>query len=893
MDSVRWQRVQSLFHEAADLPEDEQRQFLETQCADDTTLVSDVLILLREDANGSSMLDRDVAQVAQQIFDDSTPGAFPFRQVGPYRIIKALGAGGMGVVYLAEREDLGSQVAIKLLRDAWLSPSRRDRFASEQRTLAQLNHPFIARLYDADTSPDGTPFFVMEYVEGVPLNEYCRIHRCNVAERLRLFRSVCEAVLYAHQHAVIHRDLKPSNILVKDDSTVRLLDFGIAKHLQSFGDDVSQTMPGMRMMTPAYAAPEQIRGEQVGVQSDVYSLGVVLYQLLAGRLPFDVSNRTPAQAEKVLTEQEAEKPSTVAVKSSAGTKERQPEVSASKAEWADLDVLCLTAMHKDVRQRYQSVEALIRDIDHYLKREPLDARPESESYRLRKFVSRHRGAVITAATVFAVVTGLVVFFTVRLTIARNAALAEAARTQRIQKFMTNLFQGGDSAAGPADSLRVVTLLDRGVQEAESLNNDPEVQAELYGTLGSIYQKLGKYDQADSLLQKALNQRKSLFGPDSPQVAESVVALGLLRSDQARLDAAEKLVREGLEIDKRRLPSNHPAFVKTLLAFGKILAERGSYDEALQTLNEAVKIESAPGVAPSDLASSLSALADAQYMAGHYDLSDSLYRRALEINRRLYGPRHPLVSEELGNLGSIQQDLGYYQKAEAFDRQALDIDRAYYGEESPTTAKSLRMLGRALLYQKKYDDAEAALQEALAIQEKAFGPAHPEVADTVNELGNLASLRGNYEEAEKRFLRETDIYRSVYGDHHCLVAIALSNVAYAHMNMKDYARAEQLFRDVVRRFTETLSADNVNTGIARIKLGRTLLRENRFQEASVETLAGYQILAKQASPSIGFLQAARKDLAAEYDELHQPEDAAKFRAEYAQVENKPAPAAAKP
>jgi eukaryotic-like serine/threonine-protein kinase len=893
MDSVRWQRVQSLFHEAADLPEDEQRQFLETQCADDTTLVSDVLILLREDANGSSMLDRDVAQIAQQIFDDSTPGAFPFRRVGPYRIIKALGAGGMGVVYLAEREDLGSQVAIKLLRDAWLSPSRRGRFASEQRTLAQLNHPFIARLYDADTSPDGTPFFVMEYVEGLPLNEYCRIHRCNVAERLRLFRSVCEAVLYAHQHAVIHRDLKPSNILVKDDSAVRLLDFGIAKHLQSLGDDVSQTIPGMRMMTPAYAAPEQIRGEQVGVQSDVYSLGVVLYQLLAGRLPFDVSNRTPAQAEKVLTEQEAEKPSTVAAKSSAGTKERQPEVSASKAEWADLDVLCLTAMHKDVRQRYQSVEALIRDIDHYLKGEPLDARPESESYRLRKFVSRHRRAVITAATVFAVVTGLVVFFTVRLTIARNAALAEAARTQRIQKFMTNLFQGGDSAAGPADSLRVVTLLDRGVQEAESLNTDPEVQAELYGTLGSIYQKLGKYDQADSLLQKALNQRKSLFGPDSPQVAESLVALGLLRSDQARLDAAEKLVREGLEIDKRRLPSNHPVFVKTLLAFGKILAERGSYDEALQTLNEAVKIDSAPGVAPSDLASSLSALADAQYMAGHYDLSDSLYRRALEINRRLYGPRHPLVSEELGNLGSIQQDLGYYQKAEAFDRQALDIDRAYYGEESPTTAKSLRMLGRALLYQKKYDDAEAALQEALAIQEKAFGPAHPEVADTVNELGNLASLRGNYEEAEKRFLREADIYRSVYGDHHYLVAIALSNVAYAHMNMKDYARAEQLFRDVVRRFTETLSADNVNTGIARIKLGRTLLRENRFQEASVETLAGYQILAKQASPSIGFLQAARKDLAAEYDALHQPEDAAKFRAEYAQVENKPAPVAAKP
>jgi eukaryotic-like serine/threonine-protein kinase len=533
------------------------------------------------------------------------------------------------------------------------------------------------RGYDADTSLDGTPFFAMEYVEGVPLTEYCRAHHCSVTERLRLFRSVCEAVLYAHQHAVIHRDLKPSNILVKDDGTVRLLDFGIAKHLQSLGDSVDQTMPGMRMMTPAYAAPEQIRGEEVGVQSDVYSLGVVFYQLLAGRLPFDLSNRTPAQAEKVLTEHEAEKPWTVAAKSAAEAKNN--DVTASKTEWADLNVLCLTAMRKDVRQRYQSVEALIRDIDHYLKREPLDARPESKSYRLRKFVSRHRGAVITAATVFAVVTGLVVFFTVRLSIARNAALAEAARTQRIQKFMTNLFQGGDGAAGPADSLRVVTLLDRGVQEAESLNTDPEVQAELYGTLGSIYQRLGKFDQADSLRQKALNQRRSLFGPDSPQVSESLVALGLLRSDQARLDAAEKLVREGLQIDKRHLPPNYPAFVKALLALGKILAERGSYDEAIQTLNDAVKIDSAPGVAPADLASSLSALADTQYMAGHYDQSDSLYRRALEINRKLYGPRHPLVAEELGNLGSIQQDLGYYQKAECLTGKRLI-------SSAPTTAK---------------------------------------------------------------------------------------------------------------------------------------------------------------------------------------------------------------
>src|SRR6202048_5033099 len=437
MDSIRWQRIQSLFHEAADLPEDQQRGFLETKCRDDAALVSEVLILLQEDARSGSLLDRDVAQVAHQVLSDPSSDSPPFKEFGPYRIHTSLGEGGMGMVYLAEREDLGSQVAIKILRDAWLSPARRERFASEQRILAQLNHPSIARLYDADTSPDGTPFFVMEYVEGVPLTDFCKKHGCSAPERLRLFRAVCEAVLYAHQHAVIHRDLKPSNIFVKDDGTVRSLDSGIAKHRESLGETVDQTMTGLRLMTPAYAAPEQIRGEQVGIQSDVYSLGVVLYELLAGRLPFDLSNRTPAQAEKVLTEQEVEKPSAVAGNTASSGEENRNAVFASKAAWADLDVLCLTAMHKDVQQRYQSVEALIRDIDHYLNGEPLEARPDTLRYRARKFVTRNRRAVTITSAVFAIVIGLVIFFTVRLAVERNNANRQTAIATTVNQFLSD------------------------------------------------------------------------------------------------------------------------------------------------------------------------------------------------------------------------------------------------------------------------------------------------------------------------------------------------------------------------------------------------------------------------------------------------------------------------
>jgi serine/threonine-protein kinase len=499
-------------------------------------------------------------------------------------------------------------------------------------------------------------------------------------------------------------------------------------------------------------------------------------------------------------------------------------------------------------------------------------------YRTAKFVRRNRRAVSAAAVVLAVIVGLVAFFTVRVAKARDAALAQAARTQRIQQFMTNLFQGGDAAAGPSDSLRVVTIVDRGVQEARTLTSDPKVQTDLYQNLGVIYEKLGKFEQADALLRSALDQRKMLFGADSPEVAEGLTALGLLRSDQAHLEEAEQLTRQGLAMAKRHLPPNHPALAKATLAFGRVLAERGSYNPAIDTLNEAVRLQSAPGVATADLATSLSALADAHYSAGHYNVCKSLYVRVLEMHRQIYGERHPLVADDLGSLAAAQRDLGYYSEAERLDRQALDIARSYYGNDHPKTAGFLTALAESLTYQNKFAEAVSALDQALAIQERVYGPVHPSVAETLNELGNVASMRDQLDEAEVRFRRSADIYRAVYGDHHYLVAIALSNLAGIYMDKKDYPRAEQLFRDVVRRYQETLPGDNVNLGIAHIKLGRTLLRQNRFRDAEPETLAGYEILIKQSSPSTSFIRAARKDLAAEYDALNQPQQAARFCAE---------------
>jgi eukaryotic-like serine/threonine-protein kinase len=506
MDSNRWTQIQSLFHDAADLPKSEQRAFLESACGSDDILLAEVLALLEEDARSSSLLDRDVAHVADQILNDKSPQPTSFQEFGHYKIRHVLGEGGMGVVYLAEREDLHSLVAIKLLRDAWLSPARRERFAVEQRTLAQLNHPCIARLYDAGILADGTPWFVMEYVDGLPLTEYCRQRNCSTDQRLRLFHAVCEAVLYAHQNAVIHRDLKPSNILVKNDGSVRLLDFGIAKQIDGADASAEQTRTALRLMTPAYASPEQIRGERVGIQTDVYSLGVILYELLAERLPFDLSSKTPAEAETLIAQTEPQKLSTRGKENT----ERQ----TSSTAWADLDVICLTAMHKDPQRRYRSVEALIRDVDHYLTGEPLEARPDTFRYRMGKFVKRNRRAVTTVTLAFAAVVALVIFFVVRLTRERDNADRQTAIADSINSFLSNdlLARSNPLQSGKASE----SLLDAVVQASANIDRqfqrEPQVAARLHQTIARSLDSRTDYPVARTEYDRAAALFNSTDGP---------------------------------------------------------------------------------------------------------------------------------------------------------------------------------------------------------------------------------------------------------------------------------------------------------------------------------------------------------------------------------------------
>lgn len=856
-----WDRLAELYEQAAALDTAARHEFLVSLEREAPELAARLAAMLAAGHGTASLLDRR-GEVLESL--GPTDMAAP-SHVGRYRIVRLLGEGGMGRVYLVERDDVGGLAALKVLRDAWISEERRQRFGAEQRTLAQLSHPGIAQLFDAGTLPDGTPWFAMEYVEGTPITRHARDRDLPVRERLALVREVCRAVQHAHAHAVIHRDLKPSNVLVTAEGTVKLLDFGIAKQLDARGESGEPTRTGFRMLTPSYAAPEQFTGGPIGVRTDVHAIGVMLYELLANQLPWPVGDEAGPNP-LAGRSRDVTRPSAVALRGVA---------APGRAGWRELDVIVQTAMHQDPARRYASVEALSRDIGHYLASEPLEARPDTLRYRAGRFVRRRWRAVSAVAALVALVVALTAAYAVSLTRARDAARAEAARTARIQSFMLGLFQGDESESGPADSLRVVTLIDRGVREADALAAEPAVQAELRETLGELRRQLGDFDSSDSLLARSLESRRRLHGDDSPEVARALLALGRLRLDQARYAEADSAIRRGLAIADRHLAGDHPVALAGLTALGKVAEEEGRFDEAIVAF-DSVRRMLAEDPESLEHANAMVALANTHFYAGHLDASDSLNTAALPALRRHRGDLHPLVADVLINLGATQFERGNYPAAETFNRAALSRIRAWYGNSHPVTASALTVLGRSLVFQERRAAADSALREALAILERAHGPVHPRVASALNELGILALGEDRLDDAERYFQRNRAIYASLYDGRHWLIGIAESNIGSVLMARRRHREAEARYREALSQFEASQGAEHLNSAIAHVKLGRALLRQDRFREAAEESRRGYDLLvARDAAPE-GFIKAARTDLALAYEQLGDIEQALVFK-----------------
>jgi eukaryotic-like serine/threonine-protein kinase len=789
MDSARWEQIQAIFHDAAERPEHERNAFVEAACGTDGQLITEVLAMLKADSRRVSLLDRGLSDVAYRMVGAPT-GPSSVREFGPYRLRKILGEGGMGVVWLAEREDTSNLVAIKFLPHAGLSPARRERFSAETRTLARLTHPYIARLYDAGALADGTPWFVMEYVEGVHLTDYCRAEDRRIEECLHLFRMVCEAVQYAHGQEIIHRDLKPSNILVEKDATPRLLDFGVAKQLQSLDEPAGLTRPGLRFASPDYAAPEWVSDGSVGLYTDVYSLGVILYEMITGRLPFGRSKEAPEGVSPV--KDNPDKPSSV-VNRLPGTK--NPFALLRKAAWNDLDVLCLKAMHQDARERYQSVEALIRDVDHYVKGEPLEARPDTLSYRLGKFVARNRPAVLAAALSFTLLAGLIVFFTLRLAKERDRANRETAAATSMNRFLaddllaqSDPFKSGKAQESFADVVNQASLH----IDAQFLAN-PLVAARLHQTIAKAFDSRSDFPPA----RREYDRASQLFRQADGPLSQDAILAGLQRAAME----ARSYERGSLDLAKSLLKDAETAI-------SSIAKPREDLEVYLLSTRGIIALtDNDPRSANQDF---LAALHKAESLPSFDDAARRRIKRTVAFS---------------------YIRLGDGARAESLFRDLIrELSRAA-GPDSPNTLQARINLSQSLFIQAKYAEAikEANLIYPLLVQK--LGEDH-ETAMTV--LGTRAASEGSLGMWDDAIRDDLTIYHLALrkqGPVSVFSIAMLSDAALSQCRAGRYAEGEANARNAFEHSRQAFGARAGITGGSSYALAVCLVGSNKLEEAS--------------------------------------------------------------
>jgi eukaryotic-like serine/threonine-protein kinase len=739
---------------------------------------------------------------------NGTPEGATAGQIGPYRLLQVLGEGGMGEVWLAEQsKPLHRKVALKLIKAGMDTKTVVARFESERQALALMDHPNIARVFDAGSSAEGRPYFVMEYVPGLPLTEYCDKHRLTMKERLELFVQVCDGVQHAHQKAIIHRDLKPSNVLVveQDNKAVpKIIDFGLAKATaQRLTDRTMFTELGAMMGTPGYMSPEQAdqREPNIDTRTDVYSLGAILYELLVGVLPFEMKALRAAGLEailRVIREQEPPKPSTKirsmgdSSKASAEKRREEPRSFARHLQ-GELDWITMKALEKDRGRRYGSPAELAADIQRHLRDEPVLAGPPSASYRASKFVRRHRFPVAAAACAMVLLIGFAAAMAVqarRIANERDRADRQAEVAQRAANFMTNMFKVSDPSETRGNSITAREILDKASKDIDTgLTKDPELRAQMMYVMGVVYDNLGLYPLAQALLQQTMDIRRRVLGTESPEALRSMHALALTLDHEGHRTEAEKLQRQTLEARRRVLGPEHP--------------------DTLDSMNN---------------------LADVLDDQGHYPEAEKLYRETLDIRRRVLGPEHPDTLGSMNNLASVLDDQGHWAEAEKQHRKALDMERRILGPEHPVSLKSMNNLANVLDDEGHYAEAEKLYRETLGIKRRVLGPEHRETLDAMNNLAVVLQHEGHHAEAEKLYRDTLDIRRRVLGPEHPDTLASMSNVGDVLISEGHISEAEKIFRQTREVERHVLGPEHPYTAISTYYLGAIAAHLGRPDEA---------------------------------------------------------------
>ena len=838
MDSARWEKIQEIFLQAREYPAVKRAEYLREACAGDGELYAEVESLLESDQAEDNLLDNSP-------LDDLDADTFLSRTgqlVGAYRIIREIGRGGMGSVYLAEREDgqFRQQVALKIINPGMDSREVLKRFQIERQINARLQHPNIARLLDGGITENGLPFFTMEYVEGVPIDEYCRNNELSLGDKLKLFCEVCRAVQYAHQNLIVHRDLKPGNILVEKSGTVKLLDFGIAKVLgadNDFGEVPDLTRTGMRVMSPAYASPEQIGNRPISISADIYSLGVVLYELLTGYLPHDFSELSLTEIEKQVSEIDPDKPSRSVLRAPNNDNLNLTKKLSHKLK-GDLDNICLKALHKDPQRRYYSAEQLAEDIRSYLDGRPILARRDSLKYTASKFIRRNRGRVITAAIIFIVITFMTGYYTVKLTAERNLARKEAEVSSQITEFLMSMFELSDPGQSQGETITAREILERGSSRIEQeLAGQPEIQARLMHVLGQVYYTLGLYDQSKKLTQAALAHGINALSSDNPEVAKYMLTLSWLLDMESNYDSCQLLTRQALKIYRKHYPEN------------------------------SLEI----GNAYHDLATVL------RHM-GNFEGADSLYRKSLAIKRSIADIDPIDIAYTLNHYARLLYQRGDIAESVPIYREALNIRDSMLGRNHPETVASMGGLAAALTKLDDLDNAENLYRECLGAVYKTSGPDHPYYGALMNSMGRVLYRKGDYKQAEKYFREALENQRRIYPEGHNKISNSLLGLGTLLNKVGQYDEAYDYLNEAVAIRKNTLGEDHWMTAAAEVELGKCLTGRENFPQAESLLHSGYMTLNKSFEPDNALVQSVldglinlysvwgRMDLLAEYKNL---------------------------
>jgi serine/threonine protein kinase/tetratricopeptide (TPR) repeat protein len=824
----RWQRLNELFFHAAKLQGAERQAFIARETRGDPELERELLALLeRGDERRGGPLTRTLG--GGHSFAPREERALVGRVVAKYQLVSVLGRGGAGTVFLGERADkqFSGKVAVKVV-DRANAADLGMRFRAERQILASLNHPNIARLIDAGETDDGQPYLVMEYVEGKPLDQYCDENRLDLRKRLKLFIDICAAVQYAHQNLIIHRDLKPANILVTADGTAKLLDFGIAKLLNrgNAGNTASElTRMNERLLTPEYASPEQIIGGAVTTATDVYSLGIVLYRLLAGLRPYDLSGATSQlEMERSICVADPPRPSASVQRAmqSAPAQGEQPIAAVALARGlsperlrrrlvGDLDAIVMRALRKEPQHRYTSVERLVADIRHYLENEPVQARQGNWVYYTQRFVRRHTTAVAASAGFLVFVIAVAIVMSIQrqsIAAALERATHDRERAEKVSQFMLDVFSAADPFTNFGKEPTARVLLDKAARSIQiDLTLQPEVRARLLEAIGRSYRRMGQPDRAVAYLQDSLRIQRQLPNKGHDVGIGSIVTeIAIALRDQGRIEESDGYFAEALEISRDAQDQRSDAYAKLLVDLGRLEKLRSNPKQALKHLEQ-----------------------------------------ALELTRSLKGDKDQDVGAILGEMSNVKIWSDDLQGAEEAARAAVEIYKTV-PEGHPDRVMADYYLADILFFRGRINDSAALFERALEAQRHLYGTSSRFVADTLTALAPVRIAQGNVQEAEKLTREALAIHQDFGSTAYLQIGYLQTMLATVQMRQGRFNEAEQVLRNTLVLFAKNIPRDHQYVASAEHYLGEALLAQNKYREAEVILTAATERWKRTGAPA---------------------------------------------